>query len=264
MTKLQWGESGDRLFETGLDRGVLYLTSGLGVTWDGLTSIEESARDESDAYFFDGRKYGEVGRSADFTGKIKAVTYPDEFLSYEGKTKVPNIPGLRITYQRPGIFGLSYRTLVGDDVESIELGYKIHILYNLLAIPDEVDYETLSDDVDIHEFGWSVSSRPEVVPGYLPTSHVIADSRHMTPTALTLLEDILYGTEMSSPTLPSLNSLLSMLESSSILSIRDNGDGTWTAEGPPEYITMLDETTFEIDGADVTYLDVDTYEITTT
>ena len=261
MARLDWDQSGEKIFDTGLDRGVLYLADSTGVAWNGLISVEEVAIEGADSYFFDGEKYGDLGFSNDFAGKIKAFTYPEEFLTYEGKRTDDAIAGLRIPYQAQPTFGLSFRTLVGNDVEGLDLGYKIHILYNLLATPGELHYETLSDDVSPLEFEWSVTSKPERVSGYIPTAHVFADSRYMSEEGFAFLEDILYGTDTTTPTLPSLGTLIAMLTTSSTVVITDHGDGTWSAEGPSEFVYMLDETTFEIDGTDVTYLDADTYEI---
>lgn len=261
MARLDWDQPGEKIFDTGLDRGVLYPMDGTGLPWNGLISVEEVAVQGADSYFFNGEKYGDIGFTNDFSGKIKAFTYPDEFLTYEGKRTDEAIPGLRVPHQSQPTFGLSYRTLVGDDVDSIDLGYKIHILYNLLAVPSGLSYETLSDDISPMEFEWSVTSKPEKVEGYAPTAHVIADSRYMAEEGFAFLEDILYGTETSSPTLPGLSTLIDMLTTSSTVVITDHGDGTWSAEGPVEFVYMLDETTFEIDGAVVTYLDADTYEI---
>lgn len=263
MTKLTWDESGEKIFETGLDRGVLYLNDGSGVAWNGLTSFDENDVNGVEEYIFDGHKIGNFPFSGDFTGKLKAFTYPDEFLSYTGVETNNDISGLQIPYQAGRLsFGLSYRTLVGDDVDGIDFGYKIHILYNLIAIQDEIEYKSLGDDLDPYEFGWEVFSTPEFVDGFHPTAHVVVDTRYLSETRLSHLEDILYGTETSQPRLPGLSDLIESVTNSFLVTITDNGDGSWTAEGPDDLVFMTDETTFSIISDGVTVIDPDTYDIT--
>lgn len=263
MTRLSWDGAGDKLFETGLDRGVLYLNDGTGVAWNGLTSFNEGDVIAVESYVYDGLKTGNVSVPNGFVGTLSAYTYPDEFLSYFGVSINDAIPGLQIPNQLGRkSFGLSYRTLVGDDVEGIDLGYKIHILYNLVAVADGVEYETLSDDTDPVEFSWSVLSTPEQLDGYKPTGHVIVDSRYLSALRLAHLEDILYGTETSGPRLPSLSTLFDSVTDTYLVTITDNGDGSWTAEGPDDLVVMTDETTFSITSTGASVIDPDTYEIT--
>jgi len=262
VTKLVWDQSGAKVFEAGLDRGVVYFADEPGVAWNGLVSLDESDRMGYESYIFDGEKIGNLPLASGFSGSLTAFTYPPEFLKAVGSSINDDISGLQLMNQKGRVsFGLSYRSLIGDDIDGINLGYKIHILYNLTAVADDIDYETLSDDIDPLEFKWSVSGRMETLAGYKPTAHVIVDSRYLSEVRMDRLEEILYGTETSEPWLPDLATLYEMLNYAYLVTIVDNGNGTWTAMGPSELITMLDATTFEIESDGVTIIDPDTYTI---
>jgi len=256
-----WDEVGTRFYETGVDRGVLYLTDGLGVPWNGLTSVTEKTSGSTESpLYFDGVKYGEHLAVGDFGATLKAYTYPDEFLEFEGVLDGGN--GLFVTNQFPSRFGLSYRTKIGNDVDGLDAGYKIHILYNLLAIPSQKGYNSLSDNAgNLSEFEWTLSSIPGEIEGFRPTSHIILDTRIMSPVLVADIETTLYGNEINAPYLPPISTLVSQISSWVIIRIIDNGDGTWTAEGPDDLISMLDATTFQIIQANAVYLDADTYAI---
>lgn len=260
MTAIVWHEAGTRFYETGVDRGVLYLPEGGGVPWNGLISVNENVvGKQSSPFYFDGIKYADVIGFGEFSGSIKAYTYPDEFLELEGIQSVGN--GLFITNQQPKRFGLTYRTKIGNEIEFEDLGYKIHILYNLTAIPNQKNYQTQSINPDAIEFEWAITAIPEDVPGFSPTAHLIIDSRHMNSILLSDIENTLYGTLGTDPELPSLSSLTSFIGDWVIIRITDNGNGTWTATGPDDLITMLDATTFQIIQANAEYLNADTYMI---
>jgi hypothetical protein len=197
-----------------------------------------------------------------YTGKIKAITYPDEFAPYDGFEE--RAPGEFLGNRKKKIFGLSFKTLIMNDLTGQEDGYKIHILYNLTAHPEMKSYKTMDSNVDPMFFGWNIISRPVPLEGYNPTAYIIADSRYLSTGRLSRLEDVLYGTEETNAYLPPLETLLTILDSDFTIVITDNGNGTWTADGPSEYITMLDETTFQITDVEATYLDPDTYEVEST
>lgn len=259
MTAIVWHETGTRFYETGVDRGVLYLPEGGGVPWNGLLSVNENVVGKQSApFYFDGVKYADVIGVGDFAGSIKAYTYPDEFLQFDGIVSLGN--GLFVTNQNPKRFNLSYRTKIGNE-EDDELGYKIHILYNLTAIASQKNYQSQSNDPNIIEFEWNITAIPEDAPGFQPTAHLIIDSRHMNPILLADIENTLYGTVGTDPELPSVSTLTSFISDWVIIRITDNGNGTWTATGPDDLITMLDSTTFQIIQANAEYLDADTYMI---
>lgn len=260
MTQLQWDQVGDRLYEAGVDRGVLYVPNGPGVSWNGLISVnEKTIGNELAPVFYEGVKIAEAMSPGDYAGSLRAYTYPDEFMLFEGTIDAGN--GLYLGNQRPERFGLSYRTKMGNDVDGLDHSYKIHVLYNLLAIPAEKTYQT-TQGVEAMSFEWAITAIPEIVPGYRPTAHLIFDTRYMDPQFISDIEDTLYGTESTPPTLPPISTLVSFSAGWVIIRITDNFDGTWTATGPDELFSMLDEETFQIIQANAVYLDEDTYAVT--
>lgn len=263
MAKLAWDKTGERVYQSGIDRGVLYLNDGRAFPWNGLTSVEDGSEKEISSYYMDGVKYLEKISPGDFSGKVKAFTYPDEFEPMNGVETVS--PGLLFYDQPPEDFCLSYRTKIGNDVSDTEFGYKIHLLYNLVVNPDASTFETLADPIKPVEFTWSISGSPPPLAGHRPTVHIAIDSTSFDPEFLQTLEEILYGTDTTNPRLPSIQEIADFVKSYGVLIIVDNGDGTWTAiDQSNEYITMTDPTTFRIDNADAVYLDVSTYQISTT
>ena len=264
MTALVWDDVGEKVYQAGIDRGVLYLHDGTAVAWNGLTAVEEASNSERKSFYLDGIKYLESLTASDFEAKLKAFTYPDEFDVVNGIADVA--PGLSYHEQPPQSFSLSYRTGIGNDVEGLDYGYKIHILYNLLARPDGHSFGTLQDQgVQPVEFAWSLSGTPPKITGARPTVHISIDSRDTLPEILQIIEAKLYGTPTSSPSLPPITEIGEYFGYLGALLIVDHGDGTWTAiDESDTFINMLDTTTFEIVGADATFLDEDTYEISST
>lgn len=264
MTQLTWGGAGDRVYQTGLDRGVLYLQDGTGVSWSGLLAVAETrSTTTSTPLYFNGKKYADLVASGDFNAKLSAFTYPDEFLEFDGYGVVGN--GLLFDKQQRKTFGLCYRTLIGNDVEGTSHGYFLHVLYNLTAVPDDISYETLSDSGEAAEFSWTITSVPEDIVGYKPTGHILIDSRKVDAETLAIVESLLYGSADNDAMLLSVAALNELLSRSlTDVTIIDNGDGTWFAVGPDALITMVDPTTFEISGVSVGYLDADTYTLSST
>jgi hypothetical protein len=209
MAVLVWDDPTNKLFETGLDRGVLYTSTG-GVPWNGLISAELN-NDKGDVtpLYFNGVKTFDLVGNSDFSGKLTAVTYPDEFLPFDGQ--VEYLSGVYLANQSVDTFGLSFRTLIGNATEGTDYAYKIHILYNLTATPDNKTAETIDDSTVPAEFAWDISSRPESVPGFRPTSHFSLDSRKVVPAKLALVEEALYGTALTDPYLPTVTELLALL-----------------------------------------------------
>lgn len=208
MTKLLWDQIGERSYEAGVDRGVLYLSDGSGVAWAGLTSVEEDfGNDGASPTFFDGVKTRDTPLFGDYAATLSALTYPEEFSVYQGDGSLGN--GLTIENQDPKMFGLSYRSLIGNDTNGSDHGYKIHLLYNLTAAPESISRESLSDSPTPANFAWRLSSIPQRVIGYRPTAHIVFDSTQLTGIGLLdALEDILYGTEADDARLPSINELI--------------------------------------------------------
>lgn len=260
MTALVWDRIGERAYESGVSNGVLYGEDGVGIAWNGITSVDENVTNSSEPVIFDGVKFNDIVTLGDFEGVLRAFTYPDEFLYYEGTLK--DQTGFYIKNQPQTKFGLSYKTLLGNDLDS-EVGYKIHVLYNLTALPSQRSYKTLSLDVEPIEFEWDITGVPEDVEYFRASAHLIFDSRQMDPFLMQDIQDILYGTEDKDPYLPPAKALASFIRKWNRLIVVDNGDGTWTATSMfEEDITMLDETTFQIVSDTAVYLDPDTYTIT--
>jgi hypothetical protein len=264
MAVLKWDEVEDRIYQTGIDRGVLYLQDGRVAVWNGLIGVEESPNSELKSFFHEGVKYLENLTPNDFLGKLKAYTYPDEFDSVNGIANVS--PGLSYHEQPPKSFSLSYRTRIGNALEGEDYGYKIHILYNLLATPDVLSYATITDaGVQPIEFAWSLTGTPPKIDKHRPTVHISIDSRTTPPEIMLLLEGHLYGTEKTPPSLPPITEVGEYFGYRGALLIIDVGDGTWMAiDESDTYVNMIDPTNFEIVGADATFLDPETYTLSST
>jgi len=205
MTKVQWDKVGERLYETGVDHGVLYIPTGAvydkGYAWNGLTQVSEkpTGADASPQYA-DNIKYLNLIAAESFEATIEAFTYPDEFAQCDGTAELS--PGVTIGQQSRKTFGLSYRTLLGNDTDGTDYGYKLHLVYGALAAPSEKDYATVNDSPEAIGFSWDVTTTPVDVPGFKPTATVTIDSTKVDATALSNLEDILYGTDGVDPRLP--------------------------------------------------------------
>jgi hypothetical protein len=263
LAVLEWDKAGERTYELGVDRGVLYLREGTVVVWNGLRGMEESYDRETQSFYIDGVKYLQKMSPGDFSGKLRAYTYPDQFDEVIGAETVGE--GLTYHGQAPKLFNLSYRTKIGNDLDGMDHGYKIHILYNLMAVADPIGYSTLEEAITPIEFAWTVTGTPEPAVGHRPTVHVTIDSRKTNPAVLEQIENILYGTPTSNARLPSLQEVTDLMEMFGALVIVDNGDGTWTAiDLADQYITMDSPIQFTIDNVDATYLDLDTYTVSTT
>lgn len=264
MAVLKWDEIGDRIYQTGIDRGVLYLQDGTVVPWNGLVGMEESPSLESKPYYLDGVKYLDSVTPNDFQGKLTAFTYPDEFDTVNGIAHVS--PGLHYYDQPPKSFSLSYRTRVGNDLDGEEHGYKIHILYNVTAVPDAYSYGTLQDSaVQPITFGWTLVGVPQKIDKSRPTVHIAIDSRTTAPEILQIIESKLYGTETNPPSLPVITEIGEYFGYRGALIIIDFQDGSWMAiDESDTFINMIDPTNFRIDGADAVYLDPNTYNVSST
>lgn len=211
MTALVWDQVGDRRFETGVDRGVLYLQDGSAVPWNGLTSITETLEREVKSYYLDGVKYLDHAVVGAYSAKLQAFTYPDEFDTLMGNSEFA--PGVVLHDQRSHLFNLSYRTQIGNDVDGIDHGYKIHLLYNILATPSSVGFNSQSKTPSPGVFEWTLSGTPSSMFGIRPTSHISLHSRGIDPELLGTLEDLIYGTASVAPELPDLVTLLAFIES---------------------------------------------------
>ncbi len=200
---LEWDKAGERLYETGVDRVVLYPIRDTisdvtdpydaGVAWNGVTAISQSASGgEPTPLWADNIKYLNLMSAEEASLSIEAYTYPDEFEQCDGTREI--VTGAIIGQQPRKMFGLSYRTLIGNDQKQSDFGYKIHLVYGCLASPSDRSYATVNDSPEAISFSWSVTTTPVEVSGFKPTSIVTIDST-ITPAAkLAAIEAILYGT----------------------------------------------------------------------
>ena len=206
MAKLVWDKSGEHLFETGVDHGVLYPQAAdgsypLGVAWNGLTSVSESPSGaEANPLWADNIKYLNLYSAEEFGATVEAYTYPDEFAELDGSAEIA--PGAMIGQQNRKAFGLSYRTVLGNDIQGNDFGYKLHLIYGAQASPSEKSYETINDSPDAITFSWELNTTPTPVTGHKPTASLVIDSTKCDATKLAALEDILYGTDNEEPRLP--------------------------------------------------------------
>lgn len=206
MAKLVWDQTGERIYETGVRQGVLYpiQTGGLyslGVAWNGLTAVTESPSGaEATALYADDIKYLNLMSAEEFGGTIEAYTYPDEFKQCNGEADLAD--GVSIGQQARKIFGLCYRTTIGNDVDGNDHGYKLHLVYGAQASVSEKAYATINDSPEAITFSWEFSTTPVNVEGHKPTSIITIDSTKCDKTKLAALEAVLYGSDSEEARLP--------------------------------------------------------------
>jgi hypothetical protein len=262
MPVIEWDKVGERFYQTGIDRGVLYLKDGTAVPWNGLISIEDNSDYDQTPYYLDGIKILNHVTPGNFVGKLSAFTYPKELDEVSGIVEVAE--GLKYYEQPYKTFTLCYRTKIGSDVNADE-GYEIHLLYNLTAGPDVKSFQTIDDNAEPTQFNWTLTGVPQIITGHRPTVHISMNSIDTDPDVFAAVEDILYGTDIAIPRVPTVSEIKAFYGAYGALLITDNGDGTWSAvDEADDYITMLDATTFQIQNANAVYLDANTYEISDT
>ena len=217
MAKLVWDKTGDRLYETGVKNGVLYIpTAGVyskGVAWNGLTAVTESPSGaEATALYADDTKYLSLMSAEEFGATIEAYTYPDEFAACDGSAELAD--GVMIGQQNRSTFGLCYKTTIGNDTEGNDHGYKLHIIYGALAKPSERAYASINDSPEAITFSWEITTTPVNVTGAKPTASLVIDSTKADPSKLAALEDILYGKDgepSNEPRLPLPDEIKSLM-----------------------------------------------------
>ena len=198
MAKIVWDKTGERIYETGVDRMVLYKydketkTFTDGVAWNGITAYSDSPSGaEPTALYADNIKYLNLMSAEEYSATLECYTYPDEFEECDGSKEIA--PGVYIGQQNRSMFGLSYRTLLGDDVSGTDRGYKLHLVYNCLASPSERSHQTVNDSPEAANPSFSISTTPAEVTNGKPTATIIIDSTKVDATKLASFEDILYG-----------------------------------------------------------------------
>ena len=202
MAVLTWDQTGEKLYETGVQKGVLYPMNGAvygdGVAWNGLTAVNETPSGaESTKLYADDIKYLDIRSAEEFGATIEAYSSPEEFDACDGTAELAD--GVNIGQQNRKGFGFCYRSTIGNDTEYNNYGYKLHIIYGLTASPSERSYSTVNDSPEAATLSWEVSSTPVNVAGFKPTSIVTINSKKINPAALKEIEDTLYGTESVEP-----------------------------------------------------------------
>ena len=217
MAKITWDDTGKRIYETGVDHGVLYpygtseAPYGTGVAWNGLTNVSENPSGaEPSPIYADNIKYVNLMSNEEFGATIEAYTYPDEFAECDGSKELA--PGVYAGQQARKTFGLSYRTKIGNDVDGEDYGYKLHLIYGALAAPSERSYATINDSPEAITFSWEISTTPVEVTGGKPTACITIDSTKVDATKLAALEKILYGDGATGPKLPLPDEVAEMLK----------------------------------------------------
>ena len=214
MSKLVWDTTGERYYETGVKKGVLYVqTAGAypnGVAWNGLTAVTESPSGaEATALYADDIKYLNLMSNEEFGATIEAYTYPDEFAACDGSAAL--VDGVMIGQQKRSAFGLCYRTAIGNDTDGSDYGYKLHLVYGCQAAPSEKGYATINDSPEAITFSWEVTTTPVEVTGHKPTSCITIDSTKVDPGKLAALEKVLYGDTDTEPRLPLPDEITSIM-----------------------------------------------------
>lgn len=218
MAKLVWDQTGDRLYETGVSKGVLYPIQSdgaysKGVAWNGLSSVTESPSGaEANPIYADDMKYLNLLSAEEFSATIEAYTYPDEFAECDGSADIAT--GVSIGQQKRKVFGLCYRTVLGNDVDSNDHGYKLHLVYGCMAAPSEKAYTSVNDSPEAITFSWEVSTTPVNVTGFKPTASITIDSTKAKKEKLTALEAILYGDESKEARLPLPDEIATLMSES--------------------------------------------------
>lgn len=236
MPRVSWNAVGSRIYETGVDRGVLYLDSQPGIPWNGLTAVvESSAGGDAKPFYLDGVKYLNVPAAEDFEATLTAFTYPVEFSACDGTGRAR--PGMFLGQQRRKSFGLCYRTLVGNDLEGADYGYKLHLIYNALAAPSDRNYATGGKDAEISDFSWKITTTPLLIAGYKPTAHIILDSRYIDSITLGRIEDMVYGSDSNAAYLPTFDQITAELDDPTTFLLTDFGDGHYEIDAPLTVMT---------------------------
>ena len=206
MSRLTWDAIDERFYEVGVDRGVLYTPA--GVAWTGLISVSENpSGGDAKPFYLDGIKYANIASAEEFEATITALSSPPEFGPCDGNVVIHN--GLIATQQRRVSFGLCYRTMIGNGNDS-ETAYKLHLVYNALAAPSQRNNLSMGNSGDPNTYSWDVKTRPPTITGYKPTAHLVVDSRTTSPSVLSSVEDLLYGTVSTSASLPDPDDLIAM------------------------------------------------------
>lgn len=221
MAKLVWDKTGEHLYETGVDHGVLYFPDQTGaykngVAWNGLISVSESPSGaEATGQYADNIKYLNLISAEEFSATIEAYTYPEEFEACNGNKELVDASGVYIGQQARSVFGFCYRTMIGNDTDGQDHGYKLHLVYGCQVSPSEKAYQTINDSPEALTFSWEMSTTPVNVTGKKPTALLVIDSTKVDSTKLAKIEAKLYGDESSTgAVLPTPDEIAGILSAS--------------------------------------------------
>lgn len=207
MTKIEWGVTGQKYYETGVDRGVLFVDN-VGVPWNGLISVDEkTSGGDSEPLYQDGLAFDDSTPASDFSGSITAYSSPKEFDVCDGTTEV--YPGLMLTQQKRSRFNFSYRTLVGNDVSPTP-SYLLHLIFNATAKPTDKSHASINDTSAPLVLTWDFSTLPVAIPGHRASAHIKMDSRYTNANSLAAIEEILYGNQVFAPRFPAISEILAL------------------------------------------------------
>lgn len=201
MARLEWDKTGEHLYETGVDHGVLYFPDQTGaykngVAWNGLISVSESPSGaEATGQYADNIKYLNLISAEEFGATVEAYTYPEEFEACNGNKELVNNTGVYVGQQSRSVFGFCYRTMIGNDTDGQDHGYKLHLVYGCQVSPSEKAYQTINDSPEALTFSWELSTTPVNVTGKKPTALLVIDSTKIDSTKLAKIEAKLYGDE---------------------------------------------------------------------
>lgn len=245
MARIEWDKLEERTYEYGIDRGVLYPPTGRGVPWNGLVSVDErTTKPTVSKYYIDGNLYYQKETPEDFSGAIRALTYPEELDYLTGFSYT--VDGILIDNQPHVPFGLVYRTSAGDGATATR-GYKIHLVYNVLAIGDTVTHATVDDAPTAEMLSWTFDAMPVTLSGHRNSAHFIFDSTIVYPGIIDMLEDILYGGYGTDPRMPSVSEILALKNNFDLVRINQNlttGLNPLTTSTAPDLVGELDKGLF--------------------
>lgn len=228
MTALIWGASGSRLYEAGVDRGVLYV-DGIGYAWNGLVGVSEAPTGgEAVPYYYDGYKYINTSVAEEYAATIEALGAPEEFAVCDGTVSLIN--GLSITEQPRKSFGFAYRSLLGNEEMGLDYGYKLHLVYNAYASPTTRTRKSLAGTAEAEKLSWGIVTAPPWITGRRPSSHFVIDSTKTPPVLLRELEDMLYGTDTSAPYLPHPQQIIEQFAAFLTIVLYTEDEGLYASE----------------------------------
>lgn len=262
MSRMVWGVAADRSIEQGLDRGVLYPRNKPAAAWNGLISVDESAGEAATSYYIDGRPFLQFSKPKEFSATLRAYTYPDVFSEIMGLVEVAD--GMYLDSQTGDAFDLCYRTMIANAAVGDRAGHKLHLVYNATVVSPGRSYQTLSDAINPVDMSWEIQAVPVIVEGYRPTAHIVIDTRNIDPAKLQQIENLLYGTISTEPSMPTPQQVFDILSYGDTIIITDNGNGTWTALGSRDNIYMIGDGIFQIDNVNAVHHGDGTYTISST